>query len=254
MQANQEKNINLDNFWTKIKNKTQSLATAGDTPILIIDLDGTLVDYRYRTHRIFQKAIEEIDPPDNIASLIKSVKPEQYDFYPILNFARIGIKDEALLKQLHNFWHKYYFSNHYLQYDRPMPGARQFVENFLKLKIHITYLTGRDRGNMGDGTREWLIQNGFLEVDDPCCNLLMKTDLGLKNHEAKALNVEKMRALGQPVAIIDNEPIDLQTIWQEFPRAIPVLVEMPNSGQPAELPDHVLKIKDFRELNSYFNR
>ncbi len=252
----QKQNLQIDysNFWQKISQRAKSVKSSGDRPILIIDLDGTLVDYTLRTYKIFQKALQELDLPDTIKKQVDDIKREDYDYFPKTNFVRANIGDDKTINDLTGFWEGKYFINEYLKYDKQIPGAYEFISNILQLGIEIVYLTGRDDQNMGDGTRMWLKENGFLVDGDNRCRLLMKMDLEIENYESKARNGETIGTLGQPVLIIDNEPIELQTMSERFPDANIVLVDMPNSGKPAKLPEDIFKIKDFRKLNEAFEK
>jgi hypothetical protein len=249
-----EQKNDLVKFWETISSKVETVMASGKTPYAILDLDGTLVDHSIRTYTIFQDAIESPGIGDGVAQLVKSINPGEYDYYPERSFIKVGIKDESIIKQLLAFWDKYYFSNHYLKYDKQMPGAYDFIMNIRKLAINIIYLTSRDYENMGDGTRVWLYENEFLKAMDCTRTLMMKSDLKYKNYESKAENCERIKMLGQPILIIDNEPIDLQTIGGYFPEALPVLIDTPNSGKRGVLPIDILKLKDFIEVNSLFDR
>jgi hypothetical protein len=37
-----------------------------------------------------------------------------------------------------------------------------------------------------------------------------------------------------------------------FPEAAIALMDMPNSGRPATLPEDIMKLKNFEELNSFY--
>lgn len=249
----QEK-ISLTNFWDSIGPKAAQVAGAGSTPLLVIDLDGTLIDYTLRTRMIFLQAVDTLHLPGTIAESVKQIKPGQYDYDPKTTLIGAGIDDDDTLNRLLDFWDKYYFSNYYLHYDKPMPGAYDFIQNIAALKMGIVYLTGRDYRNMAAGTRAWLQKNHFLNSSDPGRSVLMKDNLSLTNFEAKANNREKIAGLGQPILIVDNEPIDLQTMLEHFPEAVPVLADTPNSGKPAKLPADILTIRDFLELNSLYKK
>jgi phosphoglycolate phosphatase-like HAD superfamily hydrolase len=247
----EQKKIQTD-FWGKLNETAESVIDTGNTPYAIIDLDGTLVDYGMRTFRLFEKALEIIQPSREVVNLVKSIRPEDYNYFPGDDFVRVGITDKQVIKQLTDYWDKYYFSNEYLEHDRPRPGAYEFLLNLLKLKINVIYLTSRDYENMGEGTRAWLYEHRFLKAMDCTRTLMMKTDLKFKNFESKAANCERIAMLGQPVLIIDNEPVDLEAVSNYFPGAITVLIEGLNSGKPAVLPDNVIKLKDFVGLNERF--
>ena len=244
--------LSVENFWETMAKRAESLNYDGHRPVMVIDLDGTIVDYTLRTRMIFLKAIELNGLPLETLAQIENLAPQKYEFNPKETLANAGIADSQTVAKLYDFWKRYYFSNCFLEYDKQMPGALEFVQHIRQHQIDIVYLTGRDYQNMGEGTRAWLEANRFLNQGDYRHRLLMKDDLSYINYEAKARNREKITKLGKPIILIDNEPIELFTMLGHFPEAYPVLVETPNSGRPAELPEHTLKIKDFSELNSHF--
>jgi phosphoglycolate phosphatase-like HAD superfamily hydrolase len=248
----EQKNIQTT-FWGKLAEATETALNVGKTPYAIIDLDGTLVDYSMRTSKLFEKALDIIQPSKDIADLIRSIKPTDYSYFPGDDFVRIGISDKQTVEKLVAYWDEYYFSNHYLEHDRPRPGAYEFILNLLKLNINIIYLTSRDYENMGEGTRSWLYEHKFLKAMDCTRTLMMKTDLKLKNFQSKRANCERIAILGQPVIIIDNEPVDLEAVSNYFPEAMTVLIEGLNSGKPAVLPADVIRLNDFASLNEQFN-
>ena len=57
----------------------------------------------------------------------------------------------------------------------------------------------------------------------------------------------------RPLTFLFTDLENSTPLWERFPDAVPVLVDMPNSGKPAKLPEHTLVIKDFEELNQNFS-
>jgi len=254
MKIDNNQPLDLENFWRIISAKARQVQSSGKIPILITDLDGTLIDYSQRSYQIFQQALRTYDLPESIVKLVNSINPENYDYFPKNNLTRLGIPDQHIITQLTEFWDKHYFTNQYLHFDLPIPGALDFIANIASLDINIVYLTGRDEQNMGDGTRVWLSQHGLMNNNGKPCRLLMKTNLGYDNAYSKFNNSETISALGLPILIVDNEPLDIQTLSERFPLALTVLIETTNSGKIAVLPQNLLRLKNYIKINSIFKR
>ncbi len=247
--TNTENNASMDNFWLNLKNKSENAIKKGKMPLIIVDLDGTLVDYTMRTYSIFQEMPNNFDLPDNVRDIILSIKPSEFHYHPRENLNSVGIEDSELVDQLSAFWEKSFLSNYYLHYDIPLDGSEEFIRNILDHGINIVYLTGRDEENMGMGTRTWLQKYNLHPLENRT-RLLLKTDMSLINYQAKDKNCEIIKTLGEPVLIIDNEPIELATTWGRFPEAIGILMETQNTGRKAELPANTIRMPNFLELNS----
>lgn len=243
--------IAVSDFWQALSHKIAGSRDLAEIRLLIIDLDGTIVDYSLRTYKIFMEAADSLNLPDNLKREIVNSNPDDFHYYPESSLIEMGFKKGDLLTRMIKFWESNFLSNRFLHLDKPLERVREFVKNILNMGINIVYLTGRDDENMGEGTIDWLRRFHFL-TDDRKTNLLMKTDIRLTNVQAKIAGCEsiKSKKLGQPALIIDNEPGELEAVWRRFPDAIGVLMDTPNSGRPSRLPDATIRIKDFSTLNS----
>jgi len=248
---NRSTNITLPGFWLTIIKKIEKNKTSEKIPIVVIDIDGTIAQHYLRTHEIFLRVAKTFDLPEDVKTSLTNYDPYRYDYYPRKNLLRMGFQDDKMLSAIMEFWEKNFFSNNYLYLDEPIPGAREFAGTILSLGATVIYLSGRDEQNMGDGTRAWLKSHHFVDDHLPV-SLFLKTDLSITSVESKIVAGEKIKSRGEPVLIIDNEPGELEALWRNFPQAVTVLLDTPNSGRPGTLPPQTLKIKNFLEINSLY--
>ncbi len=241
-----------EKFWDTLTERVVNAKKSDKKPLMIFDLDGTLVEHHYRIYHIFVELARELNFPEYAKSIIYDSKPEEYRYHPRETLEKIGL-EEKFIKIMLSPWLKYFLSSKFLHYDHPMKGGYYFVRNILSLGIKIVYLTGRDVPNMGEGTRTWLEKFNFLD-NSGLTELNMKKDLSISNAESKRIACDEMNSSGQAVLVVENEPKELEFMLNVFPKSIGVLMDTPNSGLPARLPSDVFKIKQFGELNSLYNR
>ncbi|MCP4581140.1 MAG: hypothetical protein GY839_05945 [candidate division Zixibacteria bacterium] len=250
MEKNARTRINTGNFWSTIAQGMKRAAQSNQRPVMVIDIDGTIAEHFLRTQQIFIEAIKELELPESFKKNLNDFDPFAYDYNPKPNLIEMGLEGETLAKMI-KYWNKYFFSNKFLHLDNQIEGGSEFVHKILGLDIDVIYLTGRDEQNMGEGTRVWLTKNNFMN-EHYRTSILMKTNLDIENVDSKALSAQSIQKVGEPVLIIDNEPCELEAMWDQFPRAATILMDTPNSGRPATLPDYTYKMKDYLELNSLF--
>ncbi len=244
--------MDIEKFWDTLTRRVISAKKSDKSPLMIFDLDGTLVEHHYRIYHVFVDLARELNFPEDAKSLIFDSNPEEYGYHPRETLENIGLNEELIEKMLAP-WLKYFLSSKFLHYDHPMKGAYYFVRNILSLGVKVVYLTGRDVPNMGEGTRAWLEKFNFLD-NSGLTELNMKKDLSISNAESKRLACEEINASGQAVLVVENEPKELEFMLGVFPKSIGVLIDSPNSGLPARLPSDIFRIKQFNELNSLYNR
>jgi hypothetical protein len=247
------KELTIDNFWDVVKSNIENIHNSGGSPLIVIDLDGTLVDYSIRTYSIFQEIPHKFELPDDIKEKLLSIKPTEFKYHPRENLIALDLNNDELVEKLSKFWEKCFLSNYYLDYDMPFDGVDEFIQNVLSLDMNIVYLTGRDEENMGMGTRAWLKKYKLHPIENRT-RLILKTDMDLINYQSKVKGCHMINKLGTPVMLIDNEPKELISIWECFPEAIGILMQTQNSGRPAILPDNTFRIDSFVELNSRFTK
>lgn len=136
----------------------------GIVPLCVFDLDSTLFDVQPRILKVlhdFAQSYKETN--EETAALISKIQslPKLYHFRDIISHFEIEKFGEQVVLDATSYLNWHFFSDKYLQYDMPYPGAASFVSYIHNLGAKILYLTGRDKQRMEKGTVESLLKHGF---------------------------------------------------------------------------------------------
>ena len=220
-------------------------------PLVLFDLDSTLYEVGPRTHQVLQEWLDSSESKPFIALREAARKlQEKHIGYSIRDTLRaIGLNPElpelqSAIKVIRDFWRARFFSNAYLKYDRPYPGAVEFAREVYESGAELVYLTGRDEPNMGDGTRDNLIRDGF-PWNEPRTHLLMKPQYGMSDIQHKTDAEEYIRKHGSLIASFENEPLNLVALSKIFPDAMHVFVDTVASDHPALPAQGLYRIRGF---------
>ena len=181
---------------------------AGRAPLVVFDLDGTLMDNRPRTCAIMADLAEKwrVSHPRE-AALLKTMVPERLDYLLDENLRAIGIEDEALLAGGFEHWKAHFFFDSWIHHDTPLPGAVEFAHACRDAGAIIVYFTGRDLPNMALGTFASLRDAGF-PIGVPGTELVLKPSPEMDDTEFKRaftpLVAQRERAVAL-VRIVDGE-------------------------------------------------
>jgi predicted secreted acid phosphatase len=242
----------LDQIKTKVLNEVQN----GKTPVVVFDLDSTLFDV---SHRSFQILTEWLKHPEShtyseTVEVLNRLQPTEmkYSLEDVWNGRKIPMDQDPYsghLKMAKGFWRKRFFSNHYTQYDQPMPGAIDYVNQLHRLGAHITYLTGRDAPLMAFGTYDQLAHHGLpIEVDRT--RLILKPKRHIDDLVFKTGVASLMMELGPVVASFENEPKNLVAMANVFnksnPETLNVFIETVSSDHPAPEGQGLYRIQNFK--------
>lgn len=212
-----------------------------------LDLDSTLFTVRPRTQAILQRfTLERAAQFPRETELIKTVDVRDTDWGIRTSLKRLGlIADPAFADEIREYWKLLFFSSDYLYLDQPYIGAVDFVNALKRAGAEISYLTGRDRGRMGEGTFKSLKQHGF-PLDFPDRQLLMKPSLDITDVDFKESVFKAIEGLHADVFFFENEPVILHRLLAAQFRLQMVFVDSTHSGQ-AEPPEKVIRISpDYR--------
>ncbi len=211
----------------------------------VFDLDSTLFDVSYRIAEILKEFANHptysVSHPEESA-VLASLRPHPTDYGVRRTLERIGFpwRDMDFIKSMVEFWKLKFFSNEYIRYDQPYPGAVEFV-NALKIRgAEIYYLTGRDIPRMKDGTLDSLRKFGF-PISDNHQNLFLKPHSGIGDVEFKKSHFQKMLN-EEDVLFFENEPANILTVSENFPHVKIVFVDTVHSGVGKLPPEHIIKI------------
>ncbi|GIL17889.1 MAG: hypothetical protein BroJett040_16400 [Oligoflexia bacterium] len=238
--SNQNQKTLLREILTKI---TQIIQNRGRA-LVVFDLDSTLFDVSPRLQKILHDFAHN---PDN-----QSRFPESCEILKEAETLRSdwGIKNALVRAGLDNhhpdfhlalktFWLESFFSNHYLQYDKPYEGAAEYVNQLHQAGAEIVYLTGRDIPRMNQGTLDVLKKWNF-PIHVPRAEVVLKPEKGLDDAQFKTDWFAALpEGVYQGIWFFENEPVNVNLVRDTHEHVEIVFFESTHAGKaepPTELP------------------
>jgi hypothetical protein len=213
---------------------------AGDLPVVIFDLDGTLFHTGFRSKQIFlEYALAHGD--SILVDRINAIDPVAMQYKVRKTLVESGITDSTVLKVMIDSWRAKFFSNDYLKYDEQLAGSATFVSALHDSGSLIIYLTGRDAPGMLLGTTASMAERGF-PVGIAGTELIMKPERYMKTYPFKKQSLSYIEQLGKVLAVFENEPEHLNLLSERFPNARACFVKThhkPNAPPVAENAHHI---------------
>jgi predicted secreted acid phosphatase len=218
-------------------------------PVVVFDLDDTLLDARERSFRVIQdfanqSEIQEKFPKES--KKIKSISIQDLHWGLEDSFKSIGIMDERLIQKAKLFWSEHFFTNEYCKSDRPILGAVEYVKSVYVWGAKVVYLTGRDSPRMKNGTEPNLKSLGF-PLDSDRAVLLLKPSATGDDLMYKVAQVSTIKEMGKVIAVFENEPANINAFQQAFPQAKIIFVDTVHSPKPDMPNPGVIWIRDFQK-------
>jgi hypothetical protein len=215
---------------------------SGGTPVIVFDLDGTIMDNRPRVVAILHELAEEWcrQHPDASARMARaSAEHIVYGFQE--NLCRLGVTDEALHMTALEFWKARFFNDPHIRHDVEVAGARDYVRACYAAGATIVYLTGRDLPNMALGSFASLRDLGF-PIGVVGTELVVKPRFEMPDTEFKRGVAPQLSRLGRVIAAFDNEPANCNLLLECHPQCTTVFVDTQYAPDPPPLhPDiHVI--------------
>ena len=218
------------------------LDRAKEGNVIVFDLDGCLFDSRYRQIPIFHTFAAQ----HNIPQLFRVELSHFTDWDMKKPMSLAGLSNEEIEKifpVFRSFWSKRFFSDEWVSKDHAMPGAKELVEECHQRGAYIVYLTGRD-DRMRLGTEQGLRLFGF-PYDRPRTQLITKPKFQLNDEDYKVKELDGIRALGQIVAFIDNEPINVNRFRENCPDSLVLWIETDHSPRDIEPHEKIPALRSF---------
>lgn len=232
-----------------IVDKTSDLSRSGQAALAVFDLDSTLFDVAPRLEKIL---IEFAEIPENQRLFpdqvkhFKNIKVERRDWGIKDSLIRAGLDGHHpdFQEKVRDYWRQTFFSNEYLKYDVPYPGAVKYVQALDKAGAQIVYLTGRDVHRMGQGSRDVLLHWKF-PLDDKNSRLALKPhremDDGLfKRDWFKEIHVSEF----SKIWFFENEPVNIHLVREHTPHVEVIFFDSTHSRK-AHPPEDIPAIMHF---------
>ncbi|HEY8087571.1 MAG TPA: HAD family hydrolase [Polyangiaceae bacterium] len=215
------------------------------TPVVVFDLDGTLLDNRPRTLAILREfAARCVDRDPDVARRLQHARLHDLEYLLSDSLVRLGVHRADLTAELQAFWRDRFFSDAYLGHDVPLPGAVAYARACHDAGAVVVYLTGRDLPLMGPGTLASLRDLGF-PVAVPATELVLKPDAAMPDEAFKRLTAPELARVGHVVAAFDNEPANCNVVLAHYPDAHVVYVDTQHLPGAPDLEPSVQVVRDF---------
>lgn len=217
--------------------RIDEIKKSGKRPVVILDIDETILDARPRKLAVLRAYIEEKihSKPDMALAQDRAadLKPEDlpYDTDGMIRVA--GLSGRGLEDDYAGYFRRHFMSSRYLHLDTETPGAREFLLAIKGQGAEIVYLTGRIEETMREGTIG-RFRDLSLPIDEDGVSLIMTSDDRERESEYKTRLMAQAIGNGVLAAFFENEPANINAIARIYPDAIYYLVgdrHKPNAPQ-----------------------
>ena len=218
------------------------------SPVVVFDLDGTLMDNRPRTLAILQELANElrVDAKAHVtADILAAARSEHLAYLLGDTLRQIGIDHPEMAERAEVYWKTRFFSDDYLKHDIAVDGAVEFARACYEAGACLAYFTGRDLPLMGLGSFQSLRDLGF-PIGVVGTELVCKPDAKIPDELFKRTEGPKLRRVGHVVAAFDNEPGNCNAFLEMNPDADVVFVDTQHLPGAPPLDPRVQVVADFR--------
>ncbi|MEZ4299959.1 MAG: HAD family hydrolase [Polyangiaceae bacterium] len=225
--------------------RTRAHAKTGKTPVVVFDLDGTLIDNRPRVVAILHELgsfWREKHPA--AAERCRAATVDDIGYGVIENLQRLGVEEAWLHEEGLSFWKQRFFTDDYQSHDVEIPGAVAFAKACLATGALVVYLTGRDLPGMAVGTFKSLRALGF-PIGTMGVKLVTKPAFEIPDTEFKRGVAPELRRYGDVIAVFDNEPANCNLLLEAYPDCTSVFVDTQHAPDPPNLLPSVAVIDTF---------
>jgi hypothetical protein len=214
-------------------------------PVVIFDLDGTLMDNRPRVVAILHElgtSWEKTHP--TAAAACARANPDDIVYGFIDNLKHLGVVDPGLHEEGLAFWKHRFFTDNHQRYDVEVVGAREYAHAVHEAGAIVVYLTGRDLPGMSLGSFASLRDLGF-PIGVLGAELVVKPTFEMPDAEFKRDVAPRIDRLGELVAVFDNEPANVNLFLESHPQCAAVFLDTQYAPNPIPLDPRVEVIDSF---------
>jgi hypothetical protein len=194
-------------------------------PVVVFDLDGTLMDNRPRTAVILQELASELRlEAHSAAEMLAAARIESLAYLLTETLQRLGIEHPELVERAEAFWRRRFFSDDYLKHDVAIAGSVELARACYDAGATVVYFTGRDLPLMSLGSFQSLRDLGF-PIGVVGTELVCKPDAKIPDEAFKREEGPRIGRIGKVVAAFDNEPGNCNAFLEMCPDADVVFVD-----------------------------
>lgn len=229
----------------QILDRARGRAAAGACPVIVFDLDGTLIDNRPRVVAILHELGDFWrDKHPEAAARCRAATVADIGYGVVDNLRRLGVEQAWLHEEGLAFWKQRFFTDAYQAHDVEVPGAVRFARACHEGGALLVYLTGRDLPGMALGTFKSLRDLGF-PIGTMGVKLVTKPAFEIPDTEFKRSVAGDIRRFGEVVAVFDNEPANCNLLLEAYPDCRSVFVDTQHAPDPPALDPRVAVIDTF---------
>lgn len=231
VQASTFEPLSAEELFSAIFKRIEQVKAQGRQPVVMVDLDETLYDFRPRNRAVYLTWAEENAKNVHFARVLSSSplllsQRSPFDMAKILDSSGVSY-DQEEIEALISYWQTYSQSNNWVHLDQPFPHSVEMLNALYSAGTKIIYMTSRFE-NMREGTEGNLVRDGF-PLKEQGCPLIMRVS-PRSQQVAWQLKVNALQRvmLEDPqvelVATIDNEPGTAVALRAQFSRAYHVFM------------------------------
>lgn len=181
------------------------IAAAGQRACVVVDIDNTIADTRYRT-RAAAEAYARRHPS---ARSLAGLPIGRVGWNGRLTALAAGL-DSAAAEDFQRFWDRFFWSPRNFQHDRPMRSTIELVKAAKQAGAEVYYLTGRVNG-LKRGTLRELQRLGLPDADPQ--HLLCKGSVGEDTRAFKRSALLALRRSGlRPAWFLSDSVVELKAV------------------------------------------
>ncbi|MBX3217369.1 MAG: HAD family hydrolase [Labilithrix sp.] len=211
-------------LFTRVVQRSKPV-TGRPVPVVVFDLDGTIMDNRPRTEVILRELAAELRrEAHSAAEILAAARAEELAYLLTDSLQRLGVEHPELVSRAETYWKTRFFSDDYLKHDVAVPGSVELARACYDAGATIVYFTGRDLPFMSLGSFQSLRDLGF-PIGVVGTELVCKPDAKIPDEAFKREEGPKIRRIGEVIAAFDNEPGNCNAFLEMCPTADVVFVD-----------------------------
>ncbi len=219
-------------------------------PVIVFDLDGTLMDNRPRVVAIIHElASEWKDSHPEAALACRRATPSQIGYGFIENLQHLGVSRRELHQVGLAYWKERFFADQHIKHDVAVKGASAYVRACYAAGATVVYFTGRDLPNMALGSFASLRDLGF-PIGVVGTELVTKPAFEIPDTEFKRGVAPEFRRIGEVIAVFDNESANCNLFLDEYPSCTAFYLDTQCAPEPPPLDERAHVIGTFELLPS----